>query len=108
MPKHQGGVNPGSADKFPPQLPSTVIKKTWIAERADFRRQDEPGNGLLDTSFRRKPESGSEIWRCIARAEWLLPAKLPVHARGGSMFCRLETFPPAIGRLLACLLACFL
>jgi hypothetical protein len=30
------------------QLLSTIIKKTWIAERADFRRHDEPGNGLLE------------------------------------------------------------
>jgi len=46
------------------QLLSTIIKKTWIAERANFRRHDEPGNGLLDTSFRRQPESSAAKWSC--------------------------------------------
>jgi hypothetical protein len=41
---------------------------------ADFRRHDEPGNGLLDTSFRRKPESSAGEWQstlCTEQLPWI-------------------------------------
>jgi hypothetical protein len=39
---------------------------------ADFRRHDKPGYGLLDTSFRRKPESSAGEWQSNVCTEQLL------------------------------------
>jgi hypothetical protein len=62
-------------------LLGTIIKKAWIAERADFRRHDEQGNELsgnelsgnelLDTSFRQKPESSAGEWQSTVCIEQL-------------------------------------